>query len=135
MQASKVRNYVILIVFIALNGGFVFCATDLFSEQKVVIPECDFANIRIGDTLKKEVIIQNPSRQPIQIVGANVPCGCTSVEGLPKTIPAGQRESILVLFKGTTAGQQTTEIVLFTNNPQQTTVSLTVRGDVKAINE
>ncbi|QDT45892.1 hypothetical protein Pan241w_60200 [Gimesia alba] len=112
----------------------IFFTTSLFGAPQIVAPQCEFKNIPAHETSKQKVTIHNPTGQPIQFIGAMVPCtlyGCASTEGLPITIPSGQSGSFSVLFKATAAGQFKTEIELYTDNPEQTVVHLQVRGNVK----
>lgn len=112
----------------------IFYGTSLFGAPQIVAPLCEFKNIPAGETAREKITVHNPTSQPLQLIGAMVPCtlcGCASTEGLPVTIPPGQRGTVAVLFKATAAGQFNTEIELYTDNPQQTIVRLQVRGTVK----
>ncbi len=138
IPSSTVKYAATLYVSAVLIVAIIFFSTSLFGEQKVVAPLCEFTKIPVNETAKREVTLQNPTSRPIQFIGAMVPCtlyGCTTAEGLPITIPAGQSGSISVLFNATGEGHFSTEIELYTDNPEQTTVHLPVRGDVIKTNE
>lgn len=112
----------------------IFFTTSLFGAPQIVAPQCEFKNISAHETSKQKVTIHNPTRQPLQLIGAMVPCtlcGCASTEGLPITIPTGRSGRFYVLFKATAAGQFKTELELYTDNPYQPVVHLQLRGNVE----
>lgn len=138
IQSNKLKMVLSVYFGGVLVVAIIFVATSLFGAQQVVAPLCEFKSIPAKKTSKQEVRLHNPTSQPLQLIGAMVPCtlcGCASTEGLPITIPAGKSGSFSVLFKATAAGQFKTEIELYTDNPQQTIVRLPVSGDVKASHE
>lgn len=138
IQSNKIKMVLSVYFSGVLVVAIIFFATSLLGAQQVVAPLCEFNDIPVDETTKREVTLQNPTSQPLQLIGAMVPCtlcGCASTEGLPITIPSGKSGHFSVLFKATAAGPFKTEIELYTDNPKQTIVRLPVSGDVKASNE
>lgn len=133
-QFRKLSGFLIVYFAAVLGVAIIFSTTTLFSAQQFIAPSCEFKNIPAGETSKREIKLQNLSSEPIQFIGAKVPCtlcGCVDTEGLPITIPAGKSKSLTILFKATEAGTFNAEVDLFTNNPQQLTVRLHVEGNVQ----
>lgn len=131
---SKLSAFIIAYFVAVLGVAIIYNTTNLFSAQKIIAPLCEFKNIPAGETSKREIRLQNPTSQPIQFIGANVPCtlcGCVDTEGLPITIPAGKSKSLSILFKATEAGTFNAEVDLFTDNPEQLRVRLHVEGNVQ----
>ncbi|QDT94492.1 DUF1573 domain-containing protein [Gimesia algae] len=130
----RLKSFLTLYFAVILVVAVIFYGTSLFGAPQIVAPLCEFKNIPADETARQKITVQNPTRQPLQLIGAMVPCtlcGCASTEGLPVTIPPGQSGSVTVLFKATAAGPFKTEIELYTDNPDQTIVRLQVRGTVK----
>lgn len=131
----RLKSFLTVYFAVVLVVAVIFYGTSLFGAPQIVAPLCEFKDTLAGETARQKISLQNTTRQPLQLIGALVPCtlcGCASTEGLPVTIPPGQSESFFVLFKATTAGQFNTEIELYTDNPEQTIVRLQVRGTVKS---
>ena len=130
----RLKSFLAAYFTVVLIIAVIFYGTSLFGAPQIVAPLCEFKEIPAGETARQKISVQNPTSQPLQLIGAMVPCtlcGCASTEGLPVTIPPGQSGSVTVLFKATSAGQFKTEIELYTDNPEQTIVRLHVRGTVK----
>ena len=131
---SKLSAFIITYFVAVLGVAIIFSTTSLFSAQQIAAPLCEFINIPAGETSKRAIRLQNLTSQPIQFIGANVPCtlcGCVDTEGLPITIPAGKSKSLSILFKATEAGTFNAEVDLFTTNPEQLRVRLQVEGNVQ----
>lgn len=130
----RLKSFLAAYFAVVLVVAVIFYGTSLFGAPQIVAPLCEFKDTPAGETARQKISLQNTTSQPLQLIGALVPCtlcGCASTEGLPVTIPPGQSESFFVLFKATTAGQFNTEIELYTDNHEQTIVRLQVRGTVK----
>lgn len=135
MKSGKVKFAFTLYACAVLIGALVFYTTDLFSNEYIVLPDCDFGIVPAGETSRIEIAIKNPTSQPIQFIGAEGYCtliGCFWAEGLPITIPARQSGDITIVYKAGSAGQDSSEIVLYTDNPKQTMVRLQLHIKVAA---
>ena len=102
--------------------------------KQIIAPRCELKDIPANETARQRVTIQNTTSLPLQLLGAAVPCtpsGCASAEGLPLRIPAGQQGSFTILFKATTPGKFDTEIELYTDQPGQTKIKMSLYGTVK----
>lgn len=62
------------------------------SEGYVIVPRTTVEHVKIdrpGDGAEVEFVLDNVTGRPVTVLGAETSCDCTSLQGLPITIPAG----------------------------------------------
>ncbi len=66
-------------------------------DAVIVTPQAiDFGDVFVGETISKELSIQNISDRTITIYGGTTDCNCSTVENLPVTITPGMQVAIKI---------------------------------------
>jgi hypothetical protein len=98
-------------------GSFAYAAAYFRGEHLFVEnPFQSLGSIQQGRSREAALIIVNREDKPVSIIGWNVNCGCTSLAGLPLTIPSGQRRSIRVIVRPERSRDAIVHIKLFSDD-------------------
>lgn len=84
-----------------------------------------------GQRLELSFEITNHGMSDLWIVGAEEECfkgGCVDIQGLPLTIPVGERRSVVVKFRAGRPGEFAHEFPIYTSHPIEQTITLAVKG-------
>ncbi|MGO9466796.1 MAG: DUF1573 domain-containing protein [Isosphaeraceae bacterium] len=99
-----------------------------------------FGVVARGDRIAVSFKLTNHGRDPVRIVGCRAGCGCMLPEDLPFSIrPNGSRDfRVSIKFPPAPAGGPVVEtrtypLTLFTSNPDQFEIPLTVSGEVRGV--
>jgi hypothetical protein len=121
-------------VILALCALLVAAAT-LFAAGKpkavVVEPIKDAGNVAKGEKITHDFVIRNEGDADLEIVNVHPACGCTVAE-FDKTISPGQTGRVhAVLDTATFAGPISKGLTVFTSDPDNPQIELTVRAKVQ----
>lgn len=107
-------------------------ATETASPKAVVEEKAfEFKEALEGDVVTHAYIIENRGTAPLDVINVQTSCGCTTAQR-PKTIAPGGKDEIVVKgntrgYGGKTFGKT---ITVTTNDPDQSRIVLTFRGQV-----
>lgn len=104
-------------------------------EPRLVITEplYDFGTVRQGDKVEHQFEIANQGQKALEIGKIHPSCGCTAAVIDTPTLAPGEKTMVKATFDSTGfQGQKTKTIRVYTNDPQQTSAVLTLKGLVKA---
>lgn len=91
----------------------------------------DFGRVEDGEVVTIRYDIENTAGHPVRILQVATGCGCTTAEGNPEVIPAG--ESASLTFEFATAGRvgpNRQSIAVYTDDPARAQYQLTYQGTV-----
>ena len=92
----------------------------------------DFGTVNEGSVVEHPFQLENKGDAPLKIVKLHPDCGCTAVSADNDVIEPGASTAIKVSFNtGGFQGEKVKTIRVYTNDPQESTVLLTIRGQVK----
>ncbi len=97
-----------------------------------------FGELPVGVDFPIVFQITNRAARSLYVLGAasgGSAEGCLSVDGPPMEIPGGQSRLVTVHVHTSAAGPFDDEVVLWTNNPDQLELRLTIQGFVVAVKE
>jgi Protein of unknown function (DUF1573) len=99
---------------------------------KAIDPVYDFGAVYSGAVVKHIFKLKNTGGAPLTIGGVQSSCGCTAAQPTKSHILPDEESDIAVSFdtRGD-HGPATRTITVFTNDPKQEQLQLTLRGDVK----
>lgn len=105
----------------------------LANAPKFVVEEqiIDFGTVKPGAEVKVNYIIRNEGRDPLNILRIKPSCGCTVGQVEKNNIKGGETTKLPVTF--TTTGRngfQYHNIVLFTNDPNNPSIILILKGNI-----
>lgn len=118
--------------FLLLPALFIFLAAA--GEPKLVIPDVtfDFGTVAEGKQVIASFVLKNQGDTALEIKRVFPACGCTVAEMSSSLIPPGQQASLNVSFDTNGFyGFKVKTIRLFTNDPQRSTVVLTLQGKIE----
>jgi hypothetical protein len=123
-------------------GGFdaVAVAVALAKGETVFVDSStkSFGVVSAGDPLVVSYKLTNRSDQNIRIVGCRAVCRCMVPEGLPFTLRARESRDFPISIRnpqrvrGSPSQTVNWGITLFTTNPAQAQITLTVKGEIRA---
>jgi len=91
----------------------------------------DFGNLKQGDRVEYEFIIQNRGKRDLIIRDVKTQCGCTVVSPAKKVISPNESVPVKVIFNSTgKRGRQNKTITVITNDPRRPTNILRISGNV-----
>jgi len=100
-----------------------------FSPESV-----DFGEVLVGQSLNKEVVVENPTGQPIAVTNVRVNCGCVKAEMPREAIPPGRSGTLKLRFIGIAGKRPATyTVTLSTDEPEKAQAALPVAGKVKQV--
>ena len=131
----------LLLAFWALGGLDAVGAAIALAKGETVFVDSStksFGVVSAGDPLVVSYKLTNRSDQNIRIVGCRAVCRCMVPEGLPFTLRARESRDFPISIRNPDRAQgnrsQTVNwgITLFTTNPAQSQITLTVKGEIRA---
>jgi hypothetical protein len=113
--------------------------SNMTAEQKANAPHVEFENTTydFGKAEQKESVAHvfkftNTGNSDLIIRKIRATCGCTAVEPEKSVIPPGESSSFKAIFHiGNRTGAQRKTIYFISNDPDNSTVRLTMKGDVQ----
>lgn len=104
------------------------------SGVSAVISNVDLGKVRAGESHDFQYKIVNDSARPVKFLGARMSCTCTSLEGLPKTLPGGKAIVIRAKFSPsrTQRDRYIGNITIFTDDPRKYELRLDFEATVVA---
>jgi len=94
----------------------------------------DFGEVLVGQTIRKEVAVENPTDHPIAVTKVRVNCGCVKAEMPPDKISPGQSGTLKLQFIGIAGKRPATyTVTLSTEEPERAQAALPVAGKVKQL--
>jgi len=104
------------------------------SALKLNPDSVDFGEVLVGQTLDKEVAVENPTDKPIAVTSVRVNCGCVKAELPPGKILPGQSGVLKVKFIGIAGKRPATyAVTLNTEEPEKAQAALPVAGRTKQV--
>ena len=91
-------------------------------------PMKSLGEVSVGEIRPVEFVARNLTSRPIGIIGSRMSCTCTTANGLPSSLPAGETRVIRLNYSPSQAkpGAGDTEVVrLFTDDPVDRELILT----------
>jgi len=115
--------------------------TKLTPEQRANAPKADFETkefnfntIKEGDLANFDFKLTNNGKSDLLIRKVKASCGCTAVTPSETTIKPGQSTAIKTIFNSAgKPGKQNKNITVITNDPNNTTITLRITGDVEKV--
>lgn len=107
--------------------------SDADAAPKVALPETtfDFGMIQEGEKVTHVFTIVNAGDEPLQIMEVKADCGCTATSLSHTSLPPKQAGEVKVVFDSRNrVGNFQKNVRIFTNDPQQPTSLVTIRGNV-----
>ena len=102
--ASRPLNNLLigLLTFAVVGGGSVALSRPLGrwmrqAEGYVIVPRTAVEQVKVdrpGDAAVAEFVLDNVTSLPVTVLGAETSCDCTTLQGLPITIPARGKTSL-----------------------------------------
>ncbi|MDG2291315.1 MAG: DUF1573 domain-containing protein [Phycisphaerales bacterium] len=90
----------------------------------------DFGPVSDTQTYRTTFAFGNVGEDVLEIIDVKASCGCTTPALPKKRFVAGERSEIEVQFKPKGGGTQSKNITIYTNDPKQPMVILTIEADV-----
>jgi len=92
----------------------------------------NFGTVPKGETVKHIFKLRNVGTAPLIIGGVQTSCGCTAAAPSKSNVAPGEESDIAVSFDTRSdRGAATRTIAVFTNDPKNQQLKLTMKGDVK----
>ena len=102
------------------------------SKMKFSVEEHDFGTIPEGPAVSYDFEFKNISKEPIQLEHVQASCGCTTPEWSKDPIMPGGKSAIKVGYNTSGRVGSFTKTITVTSNSENSTVVLTIKGNVKA---
>ena len=104
------------------------------SALKLEPASLDFGDVLVGQTVDKEVAVENPTDKPIAVTDVRVNCGCVKAEMPPYPIAPGTSGALRVRFTGYVGKRPATyTVTLHTDEPERAQAALPVAGTTKQV--
>ncbi len=133
MFRSRLKRYWILLAASFSLAGAGLSGHALASDGSRIqfeSTEHDFGSIMDVNTYDTVFRFANTGTSPLVIEQVKAGCGCTTPALEKKVFAPGESSEIEVAFKPRGGGRQTKRITVFTNDPVQPTVSLSIKADI-----
>lgn len=125
-------------LFVCASALLVTCVAAwiyLFRHGELVVdhPVLSIAYTEPSEEISLRCTLSNVGRRATRVIGSNDSCGpsgCISIGGLPVEIRPGSSQGIAIQYKAAMAGDHVRELVLYTDNPYQPVVSITLKAHV-----
>lgn len=92
----------------------------------------DFGNIPQGVPASYTYVFKNTGKEPLIITNAAAGCGCTTPEWTKEPIKPGQKGYVKATFNAAAPGTFTKSVTVMSNG-KKSTVTLTLKGEVKPV--
>jgi hypothetical protein len=108
-------------------------APRMFFEKK----EHDFGILKPGEIVNHEFTFTNTGGSDLLLHKTKASCGCTASEPAKKMLKPGESSSIKVTFNSTGKhdGDQSQSVTIYTNDPTEPTVYITIKAKVDSKKE
>ena len=91
----------------------------------------DFGHVEQGSVVRHSFRFRNQGDAALNVVGMRNACDCTAAVAGPETVPAGGEGAVEVTFDTAALhGAQRRTVTVYTNDPTQRVLILTLRGEV-----
>lgn len=133
MTSSRLKTYWILLAALpVLTSTSVSAqASDAeASDIQFVSTEHDFGAIMDVNRYDTAFLFTNVGNAPLVIEQVKAGCGCTTPALAKKVFAPGESSEIEVSFKPRGGGRQTKRITVFTNDPDEPTITLAIKADI-----
>jgi hypothetical protein len=135
------NSALVLLAFWALDGFDAVAVAIALAKGETILVDSStksFGVVSAGDPLVISYKLTNRSDQNIRIVGCRAVCRCMVPEGLPFTLRARESRDFPISIRnpervrGSPSQSVNWGITLFTTNPAQAQITLTVKGEIRA---
>ncbi|TAF65701.1 MAG: DUF1573 domain-containing protein [Cytophagales bacterium] len=90
----------------------------------------DFGNVKVNEQVSYDFIFTNKGKTDLNLRQAKASCGCTATNPDKKVLLPNQSSKITVTYTGVGEGMQQKTISVFSNDPTQPTIVLTIKMNV-----
>lgn len=114
----------------------VFCSIAIAVPKAVINPQTNsFGSVVEGTVVESTFLVSNAGDEPLVIQRGTAPCGCTVVGiSQPLTIAPGSSSEVKISFDTSgRSGKQEKAATLYCNDPDQSSIDLSLVGTVEAI--
>lgn len=128
------RTFATLLSLLILSSSVSFAAEEL-SLPKASVKEAvfNFGAVKQGSKVEHTFLITNSGTSPLSIERIIAGCGCTAARAEGDSIPPGGTQKIAVAFDTTGfVGQKSKSVRVFTNDPENPSLVLEMKGEVRA---
>jgi hypothetical protein len=107
--------------------------SELATGPRLVVaePVHDFGEVWIKPTLDHTFVIENTGQEVLQILSVKPGCGCTTNGEYDREIAPGQTGKIPLSLKTRNLTEFTKSVTVTTNDPQNASLKLSLKGKVK----
>jgi len=133
MIRSRLKRYLILLATSCSLAGAAVTGHAVESDGSRIrfdATEHDFGSIMDVSTYDTVFRFANTGVAPLVIEQVKAGCGCTTPALEKKVFAPGESSEIAVTFKPRGGGRQTKRITVFTNDPVEPTVTLSIKADI-----
>jgi hypothetical protein len=102
-------------------------------QPKLVLQQntFDFGDIKQGETVSHTFVLSNSGGDLLKISNVKASCGCTAAAPEKNELAPGESTNLVVKFNSTgRQGKQTKTVRIFSNDPQNSEMLLTITGNV-----
>jgi hypothetical protein len=112
---------------------FASIAFSQLMQPKLVLQQSsfDFGDIKQGETVSHTFVLSNSGGDLLKITDVKASCGCTAAAPEKNELAPGESTNLVVKFNSTgRQGKQTKTVRIFSNDPQNSEMLLTITGNV-----
>ena len=123
----------LVLVFAMMWFGSLASALAYLAGERLIVDtrSKSFGTIEMGKGATLTFHVTNYSGRPITILGSESSCSCVVTSDLPKRILPGERGDLRIDFRNRSlSGWISERATFFTDNPSQTRLILSIRGNV-----
>jgi len=122
-----IKRYLVLAFFLSS-----LTSAQLVQPRLLVQPSVhDFGYIKQGELVSYTFIVTNGGGDLLTITNVTATCGCTAAQPEKKELIPGESTNIKVTFNSAgRQGKQNKTVKIFSNDPENPEVSLTIKGTV-----
>ncbi len=127
------RGWMLVAGAVLLTAATVVAQQPVTTGPKLVVPEkiLDKGTVAQGEVVEANFKLVNEGTEPIQVKAVRPTCGCT-VADFDREIPAGGEGWIRAKLDTTDySGPVSKSILIMTNDPQDPTMTVVIKADVK----
>ncbi|HAI74633.1 MAG TPA: DUF1573 domain-containing protein [Microscillaceae bacterium] len=105
---------------------------ELAAAPKILVenPTHDFGTIKLGDKVNHLFTYKNIGQNTLLIRKTKASCGCTASNPDKTTLNTNEAGSVSVTFDALAVGQQEKTITIFSNDPKNASLTLTIKANV-----
>lgn len=109
------------------------CAAAFGAKPKITVGQdvWDFGTIWHGERVSKDVSVKNEGDADLKIVRIRASCGCTAGSAKKSLLAPGEETTVAIVFDSANkSGPISTQVNLFSNDPDRRQVTVMVEGHV-----